>query len=162
MNQLPRITWASLPVVAAVVVIAMFSIGLVMAGSSSGTNKINSMSFAQDTLIVDQATGPQPIVPIPGMEVTFNGQQNAIVRFCAEGNIKSGSGSVHVTAKLDGVKIGDRIQFFTVVAALPHCYEWITGDLVPGEHKVEMFWQSFGTAIGRLHDRVLTVTYKKA
>ena len=162
MNQLQRITRTPWPVVAAAVVIAMFSVGIVMAAASSGTTTLKQMSFAQDTGIVDQAIAPQPIVPIPGMKITFNGQQHAIVRFCAEGNVKTGGGSVHVTAKVDGVKIGDRIQFFASSTALPHCYDWITGDLVKGGHEVEMFWESFGTAIGRLHDRVLTVHYKKS
>ncbi len=135
--------------------------------SEFGTGKINAMAFAKNDLIVDMTSTEE--TQVPDMTVSFKGQGYAIVRFCANGNMfGTGSGATQVTAQLDGVQLGDEIQFFTIndSAASPRCFEWITDSLLPGTHTATIFARLTATTgaelVGRFHDSVLTVHYRIA
>ena len=104
--------------------------------------------------------------PVPAMEVMFPGRGDALVRFCANGNMfGTGTGATQVSAELDGVQLGDEIQFFTSgdSSVVPRCFEWIAEELKLGENTVTIFWRltlGAGSELtGRFHDSLLTVLF---
>jgi hypothetical protein len=131
----------------------------------SGGGGINAFAFAQNAGPVD--TTSATAAPVPQMAVTYKGQGAAIVRFCADGNMfGTGSGATQVSAKLDGVQLGNEIQFFTSddSSVTPRCFEWVTGELTPGTHTVTIGWrltQAAGSSLtGRFHNSVVTVLFR--
>jgi hypothetical protein len=131
----------------------------------SGGGEIKEFAFAQNAGIVD--TTSTNATPVPQMAVTYKGQGAAIVRFCANGNMfGTGTGSTQVSARLDGVQLGNEIQFFTDDDSVvkPRCFEWVSGDLMSGTHTVTIVWRltlAAGASLtGRFDDSVLTVLFR--
>ena len=129
-------------------------------------SRINAFAFAKNDDIVDKISTDR--TPVPEMEVTFRGRGDALVRFCANGNMfGGGSGANQVSAELDGAQLGDEIQFFTSGdnAVVPRCFEWIADDLKKEMHTVTIFWRltlAAGSSLtGRFHDTVLTVLFRR-
>lgn len=150
--------------------LGLFSGGMVLlltftsAMGQSGSGKLKNYAFAKNDLIVD--TTSTALTPVPEMNLKFKTAGDALIRFCANGNMfGTGTGAIQVSAKLDGVQIRDEIQFFTSddFAVVPRCFDWIAENPKKGEHKIVIYWRmtsSSGSSLtGRFHDSVLTVLY---
>ena len=140
------------------------SSGISHRGPAHRPSAINAFAFAKNDEIVDKTSTDR--TPVPEMEVTFRGHGDALVRFCANGNMFGGeSGANQVSAELDGAQLGDEIQFFisSNIAVVPRCFEWIAEDLNGGTHTVTIFWRltlaAGSSLIGRFHASVLTVLF---
>lgn len=130
--------------------------------AGNGGGPINSMVYATNLGIEDNTS--EVFAPVPEMEVSFDAAGDALVRFCAEGNMfGAGTGSIQVLVKIDGVQLGHRIQYFTSHdnSVVPRCYQWVAENLASGVHTVVVFWQTLRTdsIVGRFHDSALTVLY---
>jgi hypothetical protein len=131
--------------------------------AQSNSSNINKLAYAKNDGIVDKTSEDK--TPVPGMEVSFQAKGAAVVRFCADGNMfGTGTGSLQLSAEMDGVQLGKQIQFFTSNDGnvVPRCFDWIADDLEPGTHTVIIFWELLETAelTGRFHASVLTILYQ--
>lgn len=156
------------PKVLIIVILSVLFLSTTHVLGQTGSAKIDRFVYSKNHRIVD--TTSTTTVQVPQMKVTFRitRTRDVLVRFCVAGNMfGTGTGATHVTAEVDGAKIGSEIQILTShdSAVVPRCFEWIAEDIKPGDHTVIIKWRltkAAGAALtGRFHESILTVFFMR-
>jgi hypothetical protein len=137
------------------------------ATADTGSFTTDHVAFARNATY--HSTTSTTLKQVPGLNVTFNAQGDALLHLCAAGYVYgTGNGALQVTAHIDGSNAtGGSVQFFVVqeFSSTPHCFDWIATGLPLAAHTASIWWQlteAPGASLtGRFDESVLTVTYKR-
>jgi len=144
-------------------VVSVFFIGALGTGhAGSGGGVLNKFKFvsAEDS----QQHSTTTWINMPDMTKTFNTKKRGRMVITLSAEVNAEGGPMYVKVQIDGVDLEPKESRLTGSTSgegyRSHSFTWVTEKIAPGQHTVNVLWQSTVLDDLKVRDRTLLIQYK--